>query len=313
MGHRRYMAVAVTSALLLPEAVLGQYGRIDLRAYQPATLASVFAAVPKAPAAAIELPEADELARADATYTGNERRPRPDLYPLIAAWAQQRQLEMSVINESFHEREVEFEEGSRRYWMLIGYPASFDVRSVKPGQRLALFLHRIGFASGRPVVVVHRMGTPTGVAAELVKPAQPRAVGSDIIATYGRGQLRFEYKGKTHVLPVRPSQGTSDGLKMYAGREALFLQFGDQNGPGHLSLIGLHGPGEYVDYDRFRAEVHVGGELVYFSRSHLTDCKLAIVQLNVDGARGTLSCRRASTAAPSELDFPTAMEFSVSR
>jgi hypothetical protein len=164
----RPAAFVAIAGLLRPTAAAG-FDEIDLRAYRPATLQSVFAATPASPGNFVELAAADVQARVEAVYTGNRREPSAVLLrPLMTAWTQSRGLKDSLADlRKFPE--MEFKDEGRRYWMIAFYPAVLRAADAKPGQRFGLFLRRIGLTAGQPVVLIDLMASEQ-VAAELPSP-----------------------------------------------------------------------------------------------------------------------------------------------
>jgi hypothetical protein len=127
----------------------------------------VFSKVPTDRTASFEVARAGEWYRVDGVYTGQLRAPPPDANVLLEAWENARQYKPGIGVEM---PEVEFEDGGTRYWLRFGYPATMAFNQLKPGQRFTLFVERIGFSLGRPVVMLVLFGTPEVVAQTLAQP-----------------------------------------------------------------------------------------------------------------------------------------------
>ena len=64
--------------------------------------------------------------------------------------------------------ELEFEQGGRKYWVLAGLPGGLGFDVYPPGQKLTIYLQRLGFASGTPVAVMTLAKLPAGATSTTV-------------------------------------------------------------------------------------------------------------------------------------------------
>ena len=64
--------------------------------------------------------------------------------------------------------ELEFEQGGRKYWVMAGLPGGLGFDVYPPGQKLTIYLQKVGFASGTPVAVLTMAKLPTGVTSTTV-------------------------------------------------------------------------------------------------------------------------------------------------
>jgi hypothetical protein len=154
-------------ALCFSVAGAQQLDPLNVHAYEPASLESVFSKTPTDPTASIEVARAGEWYRVDAVFTGQLRAPVPEENALLEAWEENRGYKPGI---GVDMPEVEFGDGGMRYWLRFGYPASMEFKQLKPGQPFTLFVERVGFSLGRPVVMLVFFGTPEVVARTLAQP-----------------------------------------------------------------------------------------------------------------------------------------------
>ena len=58
--------------------------------------------------------------------------------------------------------ELQFEQAGKKYWVMAGLPGGLGFDVYPPGQKLTIYLQRVGFASGTPVAVLTLAKLPTG-------------------------------------------------------------------------------------------------------------------------------------------------------
>src|SRR3954462_9896611 len=122
----------------------------DVAAYTPATLATVLGGTARSQNDEAELVGPHEWYSTSATFTGHKRPPSGRYRPLIGAWLSSRGQDESGADTYFGGElpELEFEQGGRRYWVMAGLPGGLGFDVYPPGQKLTIYLQRVGFASG---------------------------------------------------------------------------------------------------------------------------------------------------------------------
>jgi hypothetical protein len=130
----------------------------DESAYAPATLARVMGGAARAQNDEAELGAAGQWFTTTATFTGRKRPISGRYRPIIGAWLSSRGEGQDVVEMYFagELKEVEFEQGGKKHWVLAGLPGGLGFDVYPPGQKLSIYLQRIGFASGTPVAAGRR-------------------------------------------------------------------------------------------------------------------------------------------------------------
>lgn len=280
----------------------------------PIPLQNVFAGKAESSRLPVELAQSPALAHTSATYTGNQQRPEMWLLPVVSGWVAARGLGERYHEQGFHDQLVELEDAGKRYSALVAYPANLYMDRLQPGRRVDLLVQRIGYAYGRPVVVVFFAGKPDEVAAAMAPGSKlaaqiARPIRQDIFA-YARGELRFEYASRKYNPATMDPNLVASTLRVYRDQDLseLHLAFGDiQNIDAKLRLRGLARPGTYTDYKGFDGSVTLAmGVRVPITPAQLRDCRLKLLRLDAKGAEGKLRCSRAPGAnevIPVEWDF----------
>jgi hypothetical protein len=219
----RIRLALLTTSLLLVGVAFAQSQQskpndLDLHAYKRVpSLAKLFAANPRHRKAATELAPAGQWFLVEARYTGQRRKCFPAKEPLLTEWAVSRGFPSDLFDDDYPE--LEFEEGGKKYWIMVGIPAAFALDSHLKPQKLALFVQRVGFVRGKPFHFITLQGSPEDVARELAKPVPPPPPPKPEpvitrVAWYGHGEARVTYQGKSYVFPLdtHDSLGRPKGL-----------------------------------------------------------------------------------------------------
>jgi hypothetical protein len=140
-----------------------------------------------------------------ATYTGQKRQPSSRFRPLISSWMGSRGEPADTVDMFFGGElpELQFEQGGKKYWVMAGLPGGLGFEVYPPGQKVTIYLQRVGFASGTPVAVLTLAKLPTGVTSTTV-PAAGRHMRNMRMgegarrqeATFKRGTATFTYAGR---------------------------------------------------------------------------------------------------------------------
>lgn len=231
--------------------------------------------------------------RITAVYTGKERRASPAETDLALRWIEQRKLGRDYAERGLYGQLLEFDAAGRRYWTLVGFPASHRAGSLKAGERRELLLEEVP-----PLALLLGQDAPRPI----------RALPSD----YRSGRLQFQYAGKSYQPALMAPALNRSSLVAYpdAGMQELSLVYGDiANVSARLRFTGLDKPRAYADFRDFGAQITLQGSTTLFmTPAELGDCRLVITRIDAGGADGSLTCRRG--AATSEL-MPTVLQFSA--
>ncbi len=140
------------------------------RAYAPSTLAKVLGGTARSQNDEAELAGLSDWYTTTANFTGRKRPPSGRFRPIIGAWVSSRGLDPSTTEMYFSGDlpELEFEQGGRKYWVMAGLPGGLGFDVYPPGQKLTIYLQKVGFASGTPVAVLTMAKLPTGVTSTTV-------------------------------------------------------------------------------------------------------------------------------------------------
>src|SRR5262245_6225374 len=151
-------AAGITAALLMAGAAAAQGAASDTdeSAYAPSTLAKILGGAARSQNDEAELAGPGQWFTTTANFTGHKRTPSGRFRPIIGAWASSRGEDASTVDMYFSGElpELEFEQGGKRYWIMAGLPGGLGFDVYPPGQKLAIYLQRVGFASGTPVAVL---------------------------------------------------------------------------------------------------------------------------------------------------------------
>ena len=131
--------------------------------------------------------------------------------------------------------ELEFEQGGKKYWVMAGLPGGLGFDVYPPGQKLTIYLQRIGFASGTPVAVLTMAKLPGGATTATV--AAGRRMRNTRMgegarrqeATFKNGSATFTYAGREYTLPldVAGRHSVAPGLYSYEnGVRTALLEYG---------------------------------------------------------------------------------------
>src|SRR5688500_1572363 len=146
----------------------------DETAYAPATLAKIMGGAARAQNDEAELGAAGQWYTTTATFTGRKRPISGRFRPIIGAWLSSRGEGVDAVEMYFagELKELEFEQAGKKHWVLAGLPGGLGFDVYPPGQKLTLYLQRLGFASGKPVVMLTLARLPTGGTATTAPPGR---------------------------------------------------------------------------------------------------------------------------------------------
>jgi hypothetical protein len=303
-----YFGWCVTAMLAVGVAVAQPAASdTDEAAYAPATLARIMGGAARASNDEAELGAAGQWFTTTATFTGR-RRPISGRYrPIIGSWLSSRGEGQDVVEMYFagELKELEFEQGGRKYWVLAGLPGGLGFDVYPPGQKLTLYLQRVGFASGTPVAVMTLAKLPGGATSATVRGGRRMRnarVGEGARkqeAVYRNGAATFTYAGREYTLPLDPAgrHSITPGIYSYEnGVRTALLEYGAGDDRYLLLRVPMgDDASDVVPYlvlnGRIVPPIDVGG------------CSVEVEPVRKEAARGAVDCSAAQRAVLSKLVF----------
>jgi hypothetical protein len=242
-------AVAALCLVMFSGALLGQSLPTDVEesSYTSATLAKIFGGSARSQNDESELAPNGDWFTTTATYTGQKRTPSSRFRPLISSWVSSRGESADAVEMYFGGDlpELQFEQGGRKYWVMSGLPGGLGFDVYPPGQKLTIFLQRVGFSSGTPVAVLRMAKLPGGATTAAVTTGRRMhntRMGEGERrqeAAYRNGSVKFTYAGRDYTLPldVMGRHSVAPGLYRYAnGVRTALLEYGEGDRQQYLLL-----------------------------------------------------------------------------
>src|SRR5688572_3936376 len=139
-------------------------------AYANSTLAKILGGAARSQNDEAELAGLADWFTTTANFTGRKRPLSGRFRPIVGAWISARGQDPSNVETYFSGElpELEFEQGGRKYWIIAGLPGGLGFDVYPPGQKLTIYLQRLGFASGTPVAVLTMAKLPGGATSATV-------------------------------------------------------------------------------------------------------------------------------------------------
>lgn len=280
----------------------------DAAAYTPSTLAKIMGGVARSQNDEAELGAPRAWYSTTATFTGARRRPSGRFRPLISAWVSSRGEGGDVTELYFSGElpELQFEQNGRQYWLMSGLPDGLGFDIHPPGQKLTIYLQRIGFASGTPVAVLRMAKLPGGTTAvpaagQRLRHARLGEGARRQEAAFKAGTARFAYAGRDYSLPLDAAgrHSIAPGLYRYEnGVRVALLEFGGTDDQYLLLRVTVPERGEnptVVPYlvlaGRIVPPIDVGA------------CALTVDKVERGGTSGTVDCAAVNRAVLTSLVF----------
>lgn len=294
----------------LGQAAFAQSGASDTdeSAYSPATMAKIMGGAARSQNDEAELAPPGLWYMTTASYTGQKRRPSSRFRPLISSWAGSRGLGADTVNLYFGGDlpELQFEQDGKKYWVMAGLPAGLGFEVYPPGQKLTIFLQRVGFASGTPVAVLTMAKTTAGVASIPAHSAGRHLRNSRLgegerrqEAAFRNGSATFTYAGREYTLPLDVSgrHSIAPGLYRYEnGVRTALLEYGSSDAQYLLLRVPVpEDGGSLVPY------LVLNGRIV--PPIDVEVCAVQVDQVQKSGASGSVDCSSAARAVFSRLRF----------
>jgi hypothetical protein len=282
----------------------------DESAYTPSTLSKIMGGAARSQNDEAELAPPEQWFTTNANFTGRKRAPSGRFRPIIGAWISSRGMDPSLTEMMFGGElpELEFEQGGRKYWVLAGLPGGVGFDVYPPGQKLAIYLQRVGFASGTPVAVLTMAKLPTGVTSTTAAKGGGRMRNTRMgegarrqEGVYRRGSATFTYAGReyTLALDVAGRHSIAPGLYRYEnGVRTALLEYGGSDAQYLLLRVPVAesgATGELVPY------LVLNGRIV--PPIEVAGCSVDVEQVAKAGTRGSVDCSGAGRAVLQKLRF----------
>jgi hypothetical protein len=281
----------------------------DESAYAPSTLAKVLGGAARSQNDEAELTGPNQWYRTSASFTGHKRTPSGRLRPLIGAWLSSRGQDSSATDMYFGGElpELEFEQAGRRFWIMAGLPGGLGFDVYPPGQKLTIYLQRVGFASGTPVAVLIMAKLPEGVtsttapAGRVMRDARMGEGARRQEAIYKSGAAKFTYAGREYSLPLDLAgrHSIAPGLYSYEnGVRTALLEYGSGDSQYLLLRVPVPeggGAASLVPY------LVLNGRIV--PPIDIGSCEVSVESVSRSAARGRVDCSRAARAVLTSLNF----------
>jgi hypothetical protein len=302
-------AALITPLALVARNALAQAADTDESAYAPSTLAKVMGGSARSQNDEAELAAPGQWFQTTATFTGRKRPLSGRFRPIVGSWMSSRGLSQDQVEMHFSADlpELEFEQGGKKYWIMAGLPGGLGFDVYPPGQKLTIYLQKVGFASGTPVAVLTIAKLPGGVTSTTV-PAQRRMrharVGEGARrqeATFRKGSATFTYAGREYTLPldVAGRHSVAPGLYAYEnGVRTALLEFGTSDAEYLLLRVPVaeaSGASDIVPY------LVLNGRIV--PPIDIGSCEVQVGPVQRSGTSGRVDCAAVARAVLSKLEF----------
>jgi hypothetical protein len=279
-------------------------------AYTPSTLSKIMGGAARSQNDEAELAPPDQWFTTTANYTGRKRPPSGRYRPIIGAWVSSRGTDPSLTDMMFGGElpELEFEQGGRKYWLLAGLPGGLGFDVYPPGQKLTIYLQKVGYASGTAVAVLTMAKLPTGVTSTTVSKGAPRMRNTRMgegarrqEAVYRSGSAAFTYAGReyTLALDLAGRHSIAPGLYRYEnGVRTALLEYGGSDAQYLLLRVPVEdsgATGEVVPY------LVLNGRIV--PPIDVSGCTVNVGQVAKAATRGNVDCSGAARSVLTSLRF----------
>jgi hypothetical protein len=278
-------------------------------AYTPSTLAKILGGTARSQNDEAELAGMTEWFTTTANFTGRKRPLSGRFRPIVNAWVSGRGLDSSHVDTYFSSElpELEFEQGGRKFWIMAGLPGGLGFDVYPPGQKLTIYLQRLGFSSGTPVAVLTMAKLPAGVTSTTVptgrvmRNARMGEGARRQEGTFKAGSATFVYAGRQYTLPLDLAGRHSVTPGMYSyenGVRTALLEYGSGDAQYLLLRVPVPQGGEASGVVPYLV---LNGRIV--PPIDLTTCDVNLEQVTRAGTRGEVDCSSAARAVLSRLRF----------
>jgi hypothetical protein len=278
-------------------------------AYTPATLARIMGGTARSQNDEAEMGQAGAWFTTTATFTGAKRQPSGRFRPLISSWVGSRGETGDITDMYFSGDlpEVQFEQAGRKYWVMTGLPGGLGFDVYPAGQKLTIYLQRVGFASGTPVAVMRMAKLPGGATSATVSAGRTlhnarmgegerRQEG-----TFRSGTATFNYAGREYSLPIDVTgrHSIAPGLYRYAnGVRTALLEYG--SGDDQYLLLRVPVP-EGGGVTTVVPYLVLNGRIV--PPIDVGSCSVTVDKVERGGTNGSVDCAGVQRAVLRSLSF----------
>jgi hypothetical protein len=302
-------AALLLAAFAVPALSQSTADDVNESAYTPATLAKIMGGAPRSQNDEAELGLAGAWYSTTATFTGAKRQPSGRFRPLISAWVSGRGETGEVTDMYFSGElpELQFEQAGKKYWLMSGLPGGLGFDIYPPGQKLTIYVQRVGFASGVPVAVLRMAKLPGGATSATVttgrrmRNARMGEGERRQEAAFKTGTASFKYAGREYTLPldVTGKHSIAPGLYRYAnGVRTALLEYGGTDEQYLLLRVTV-------------PEASEGSELVPYLVLNgrivppidVSLCSVSVQKVERAGASGGVDCANVERSVLRSLEF----------
>jgi hypothetical protein len=308
MSLRTLILASLASCFIGVAAAQTLPGDTDESAYAPATLAKILGGTARSQNDEAELAGLTDWYTTTANFTGRKRPLSGRFRPIVGAWMSARGLDSAYVDSYFSGElpELEFEQGGRKYWIMAGLPGGLGFDVYPPGQKLTIYLQRLGFTSGSPVAVLTMAKLPTGVTSttapkgRVMRNARMGEGARRQEGTFKTGSATFTYAGREYTLPldVAGRHSIAPGLYSYEnGVRTALLEYGSGDEQYLLLRVPVPegGAGDVVPY------LVLNGRIV--PPIDLASCGVNVEQVTRDSTSGAVDCSSSTRAVFTKLRF----------
>jgi hypothetical protein len=279
----------------------------DESAYAPSTLAKILGGAARSQNEEAELASPGQWFYTTATFTGRKRPPSGRFRPLVSAWVSGRGEPADMVDMYFGGElpELEFEQNGKRYWVLAGMPGGLGFGAYPGGQKLTIYLQRVGFASGTPVAMLTLAKLPGGATSATVtkgRTLRNARMGEGARrqeTTYKTGSAVFTYGGREFTLPldVTGKHSIAPGLYSYEnGVRTALLEYGSTDDQYLLLRVPVDEPASsLVPY------LVMNGRIT--PPIDVSSCSMNVEPVTRSAARGEVDCSAVTRAVLTKLRF----------
>jgi len=299
----------LAALVLMSGAAWAQTPDTDESAYAPSTLAKIMGGAARSQNDEAELVGGSQWFFTTANYTGHKRTPSGRFRPIIGAWLSSRGEDSAMTDMYFGGElpELEFEQAGKRYWIMAGMPGGLGFDVYPPGQKLTIYLQKVGFASGTPVAVLTLAKLPGGATSMTV--TRGRTLRNSRMGegarrqetTFANGSASFTYAGREYTLPLDRAgrHSIAPGLYTYEnGVRTALLEFGSGDAEYLLLRVPVADGSAASDVVPYLV---LNGRIV--PPIDVSSCSVNVEQVTRAGTRGNLDCSGAPRAVLTKLTF----------
>ncbi len=309
------MRLRLWAALLLGLGVMSQGAAqsmpddTDESAYAPSTLAKIMGGAARSQNDEAELGPNGAWYSTTATFTGAKRQPSGRFRPLISSWVSSRGETGDITDLYFSGDlpELQFEQAGKKYWLMSGLPAGLGFDIYPPGQKLTIYLQRVGFSSGVPVAVLRMAKLPDGATSATVttgrrmRNARMGEGARRQEAAFRTGSATFRYAGREYslALDVMGKHSIAPGLYRYEnGVRTALLEYGGTDEQYLLLRVTVPEGGEASSVVPYLV---LGGRIV--PPIDVSSCSVNVEKVERGGTSGAVDCESVERSVLRSLKF----------